>query len=297
MSVLAAIVRSGSFAAAGKALNLSQSGVSRSIARLEARLGTRLLERTTRSVALTDEGRALYERIVPLLTGLEEVADYAAKGTTTVRGRLRVNIDPFFSQLILGSQLKTFLRKYPELELELSTRDRLGDIVAEGYDLAIRFGQPRPSTLVVRKLLETRILTVAAPTYFKRYGHPRNPPELHNGKHVLIGFRDPETSRPYEWVFRKNQKEMSVPTQAQLLLTDVFTMHGVCVAGYGIAQVLELGVESLLANGRLVKLFPEWDDELFPLNALYPSRQHLPPKTRTFLDFVVATIRSRQGAD
>jgi DNA-binding transcriptional LysR family regulator len=206
-------------------------------------------------------------------------------------------MDPFFSQLILGSQLKTFLRKYPELEVELITRDRLGDIVADGYDLAIRFGQPRPSTLVVRKLLETRVLTVAAPTYFKRYGHPQHPSELRNGKHVLIGFRDPETSRPFEWVFRNNQKEVSVQTQAQLLLTDVFTMHGVCVAGYGIAQVLELGVESLLANGRLVKLFPEWDDELFPLNALYPSRQHLPPKTRTFLDFVIATVRSRQGAD
>jgi DNA-binding transcriptional LysR family regulator len=182
------------------------------------------------------------------------------------------------------------LRKYPELEVEFITCDRPGDIVADGYDLVIRFGQPRPSTLVVRKLLETRVLVVAAPAYLKRYVHPRNPSKLRNGKHAPIDFRDPETSRTFEWVFPKNQKKVPAPTHAQLLLTDVVTMHGICVAGYGIAQVLELGVESLLANGRLVKLFPEPDDELFPLNALYPSRKHLPPKTRTSL--ILSSLQS-----
>jgi DNA-binding transcriptional LysR family regulator len=291
IGVLAAVVRSGNFATAATALNISQPGVSRAIARLEARLGIRLFERTTRKVSLTDEGRRFHEKILPLLEGLEEAAVSAAQGKTMVRGRLRVNIDPYFSQLILGPQIRSFLREHPELKLELVMRDRLGDLVAEGYDLAIRFGELRPSALVARKLLDTRILTVASPGYLKRQGTPRTAAELKAGRHVLIDFRDPETGVPFEWTFRLAQKEVTVPTDAQLLLNDVATMHSACLAGYGIAQVMELGIESLLANGRLINVFPSYDDERFPLYAYYPSRRLLPNKTRAFLDFVLKIIR------
>jgi DNA-binding transcriptional LysR family regulator len=290
IGALAAVVRNGSFAAAATALNMSQPGVSRSIARLEGRLGIRLFERTTRKVSLTDEGRRFHEQIVPLLEGLEQAAASVALGKTMVRGRLRVNIDPYFSQLILGPQLRSFLREYPELKLELITRDRAGDLVTEGYDLAIRFGELRPSAMVARKLLDTRILTVASPGYLKHQGTPKNPEELRARRHVLIDFRNPENGRPFEWVFRLGQKEITVPTDAQLLVNDVATMHSVCLAGYGIAQVMELGVEPLLANGRLVNLFPGHDDEHFPLYAYYPSRQLLPRKTRAFLDFVLRIV-------
>jgi DNA-binding transcriptional LysR family regulator len=256
IGVLAAVVRNGNFATAATALNISQPGVSRAIARLEARLGIRLFERTTRRVSLTDEGRRFHEKILPLLEGLEEAAVSAAQGKTMVRGRLRVNIDPYFSQLILGPQIRSFLREHPELKLELVMRDRLGDLVAEGYDLAIRFGELRPSALVARKLLDTRILTVASPGYLKRQGTPRTAAELKAGGHVLIDFRDPETGVPFEWTFRLAQKEITVPTDAQLLLNDVATMQSACLAGYGIAQMMELGIESLLANGRLINVFP-----------------------------------------
>jgi DNA-binding transcriptional LysR family regulator len=293
MSIMAAIVRSGSFAAAGKALNMSQSGVSRSITRLEARLGIRLFERTTRSVSLTDEGRRLHEQVLPLLAGLEEAASSAAQGKTAVRGRLRVNIHQFFSQLILGPQLRSFLRKYPDLQVELITRDQMGDMVSEGFDLAIRFGEPRPSTLVARKLLDTRILTVAAPAYLKQYGHPKTPEDLRGGKHVMIDFLDSETGRPFDWIFQQGRKEIQVATESHLLLNDVATMHAVCLAGYGIAQMMELGIEHLLASGRLINLFPDWGDERFPLYAFYPSKQYLPGKTRAFLDFIVGVVREK----
>ena len=181
LGVLAAVVRSGSFALAGKSLNMSQSGVSRAIARLEARLGVRLLERTTRTVMLSEEGRRLYEQIVPLLAGLEEAAASVATAKDTVRGTLRVNMDPFIAQLMLGPQLSRFLKRFPGLKLELIARDRLGDLVAEGFDLAIRFGEPRPSTLVARKLLDTRVLTVASPVYLKKAGRPSLPSQLEEG--------------------------------------------------------------------------------------------------------------------
>jgi DNA-binding transcriptional LysR family regulator len=290
LGVMAAVVRSGSFAAAGESLNMSQSGVSRSIARLEARLGVRVLERTTRTVTLSEEGRRLYEQIVPLLAGLEEAAASVATSKDVVRGTLRVNMDPFIAQLIIGPQLSRFLKRFPELKLELISRDRLGDLVAEGFDLAIRFGEPRPSTLVARRLLDTRVVTVASPAYLKKTGRPIHPSELKEGNHRLIDFRDPETGRAFEWIFRQGRKEIEISSNAQLLLSDVATIHAVCIAGYGIAQLLELGIESLIESGRLEVIFPEWLDERFALYALHPSRNYLPPKTRAFLDFVIATV-------
>ncbi|MGB8985723.1 MAG: LysR family transcriptional regulator [Candidatus Sulfotelmatobacter sp.] len=210
LGVLAAVVKSGNFAVAGKSLNMSQSGVSRAIARLEGRLGVRLLERTTRTVTLSEEGRRLYEQIVPLLAGLEEATASVATSKDAVRGTLRVNMDPFISQLILGSQLSRFLKRFPGLKLELIARDRLGDLVADGFDLAIRFGEPRPSALVARKLLDTRVLTVASPAYLKKAGRPNHPSELGTGSHRLIEFRDPETGRAFEWVFRQGRKEIEI---------------------------------------------------------------------------------------
>jgi DNA-binding transcriptional LysR family regulator len=288
IGVLSAIVDSGSFAAASEALDMSQSGVSRSVARLEARLGIRLFDRTTRSVKLTDEGRRFYEQIVPLLSGLEEAAASASQGASAVRGRLRVNIDPFFSRLFLGPRLGAFVEKYPELQLDLITRDQLGDMVADGFDLAVRFGQPRESTLIARKLLDTRVITVASPGYIKKHGRPLVPADLEHAPHRCIHFRDPETGRPFQWEFHRGKKKILIAAQGRLSANDVGTMHGVCLAGHGIAQVLALGTEQLLASGRLVDLFPDWPDETFPLYAAYPSRHHLPAKVRAFFDFIVS---------
>jgi DNA-binding transcriptional LysR family regulator len=288
MGVLSAIVDSGSFAAASEALDMSQSGVSRSVARLEARLGIRLFDRTTRSVKLTDEGRRFYEQIVPLLSGLEEAAASASQGATAVRGRLRVNIDPFFSRLFLGPRLGAFVEKYPDLQLDLITRDQLGDMVADGFDLAVRFGQPRESTLIARKLLDTRVITVASPAYIKKHGRPLDPADLEREPHTCIHFRDPETARPFQWEFHRGKKKVLIAARGRLTANDVGTMHGVCLAGHGVAQVLALGAEQLLDSGRLVDLFPDWPDETFPLYAAYPSRHHLPAKVRAFFDFIVS---------
>ena len=288
IGVLSAIVDSGSFAAASEALDMSQSGVSRSVARLEARLGIRLFDRTTRSVKLTDEGRRFYEQIVPLLSGLEEAAASASQGASAVRGRLRVNIDPFFSRLFLGPRLGAFVEKYPELQLDLITRDQLGDMVADGFDLAVRFGQPRESTLIARKLLDTRVITVASPGYIKKHGRPLVPADLEHAPHRCIHFRDPETGRPFQWEFHRGKKKVLIAARGRLSANDVGTMHGVCLAGHGVAQVLALGTEQLLASGRLVDLFPDWPDETFPLYAAYPSRHHLPAKVRAFFDFIVS---------
>jgi DNA-binding transcriptional LysR family regulator len=288
MGVLTAIVDSGSFAAAAEALDMSQSGVSRSVARLEARLGIRLFDRTTRSVTLTDEGRRFYAQILPLLSGLEEAAASAALGATAVRGRLRINVDPFFSRLFLGPRLGTFMERYPDLHIDLVTRDQLGDMVADGFDLAVRFGEPRASTLIARKLLDTRVVTVASPTYIKRHGRPLAPTDLEREPHVCIKFREPETGRPFPWEFHRGKKKVVIEARGRLTMNDGGTLHSVCLAGYGIAQIFALGAEQLIASGKLVDLFPDWADEVYPLYAIYPSRQYAPAKVRAFFDFIAS---------
>lgn len=289
ISVLVAVVEGGSFARAAEALGLSPSGVSRAIARLEARVGVRLLDRTTRSTRLTDEGRRFYERVGPLIAGMEEAALQASGASSTVRGRLRVMVDPFFSRLLLAPRLAGFLERYPDLDLELLTRDEFGDLVASGVDVAIRFGHPPASSLVSRRLLETRILTVAAPAYLERRGRPRTPADL--AGHACIQFLDPLTGRPFQWEFRRRGKTVPVETRGPLLVTDVGTMLGACLAGAGVAQVMALGVEELLKRGQLVELFPDWPDETFPLHALYPSRHHPAAKVRAFIDFCLEMLR------
>jgi DNA-binding transcriptional LysR family regulator len=267
---------------------MSQPGVSRAVARLEQRLGIRLFDRTTRSVALTEEGRRFHAQVMPLMAELEEAVERASAGAGMVRGTLRVSLlDPLFAQMLLAPRLAGFMAQHPELRVELVVRDQPRDLVSEGFDLAIRFGEPRPSALVARKLLETRVLTVAAPAYLRRHGRPSTPQELGGGRHTCIEFRDPESGRPFEWEFHRKRQRLAVPTGGRLVVNDVGTMLNACLAGYGIAQMMSLGIGELLAKGKLVELFPDWPDERFPLYALYPSRRHVPAKTRAFLDFVV----------
>jgi DNA-binding transcriptional LysR family regulator len=289
MSVFAAIVDAGSFAQAGKHLGMSQPGVSRAVARLEARLGIRLFNRTTRVVSLTDDGMRFHAEVRPLMAALEEAAANASGGATVVRGRLRIHVDPFFSRLVLGPLLGNFLLSHPELRLELFTKDQLGDMVADGVDLAIRFGVPRDSGLVARKLLETRILTVAAPSYLQRHGRPVSPEKIMEEQHTCIDFRDSATGRPFAWEFHKPGERVIIEPRARLTVNDAGTLLSTCIAGYGIAQIMEYGCESLVAEGLLVDLFSDWPDERFPLYAFYPSRHQPSAKTRAFLDFVIAS--------
>ena len=290
ISVFVAIVDAGSFAAAADALGMSPPGVSRAMARLEQRLKIRLFNRTTRSVALTEEGRRFHEHVAPHLAGLEEAAAIAAGGASIVRGRLRVNLDPVAYRLLLGPPLDQFMDRHPDLEIEFVARDHLGDLVTDGFDVAVRFGQPRSSTLIARKLTETAVVTLAAPEYIARRGRPARPEDLATAAHRCIEFRDPETGRPFPWEFHRKRKRVIVATNGRLTVNDPGALLDACLAGSGIAQMLLLRVDHLIAQGRLIDLFPDWPDERFPLHAYYPSRHFVPAKTRVFLDFVMGLL-------
>ena len=180
LSVLAAVVEAGSFSRAGEVLGLSASGVSRSIDRLEERLGVRLLNRTTRTMNLTNEGRALYERASPHLEGIEVAASYVSGAAIAVRGSLRVSVNPIFARYILAPKLPLLRERHPELELTVVQQPDVGDLVTEGIEVAVRFGPQLPSTISSKLLFQTRVLTVASPAYLKRHGRPEHPEELNS---------------------------------------------------------------------------------------------------------------------
>lgn len=289
VSVLAAVVEGGNFAKAAELIGITDSGVSRAIGRLETRVGVRLLDRTTRSVSLTDEGRRFYDEVKPHLNAIEDAAVMASGAVSAVRGRLKVDIDPFFLPMVLAGRLGAFCERYPELSIEFVSSERIGDLVSDGIDLAIRFGQPRLSTLVSRKLIEAPVLTVASPSYIERHGRPDHPSDLQ--RHRCLLFVEPHTGKPYDWEFVCESETIEVPTSGPLIFTEPKSMMQECVAGTGIAQVIGWGVRDLLASGELIDLFPAWHGERFPLFAFHPSRKHPPAKVSAFVDFCVEVVQ------
>ena len=283
VGVMAAVTEAGNFARAAEILGLTPSGVSRAVARLEARVGIRLFDRTPRDVCLTEEGRRFHARVMPLLAGLDEAAAEASGAAAEVRGRLRVSVDPWFARMVLAPELQRFLARYPLLSVDFSTSNYREEMMT-GMDVAVRFGPPDASSLIARKLLETRILTVAAPAYLARHGEPRSPHDLVH--HEALLFRDPQTGLPFPWEFKRGGETVEVKVSSRLMLDDPSVAVSACLAGQGFFQSLGIGLAPLLSRGELVQVLPDWSDELFPLYTYHPSR-HLPPaKVRAFLDFM-----------
>src|SRR6202453_2188281 len=293
--VLAAVADARGFGRAAERLGMTQSGVSKAVAKLESRLGARLVHRTSRAVELTDEGRALYERVAEHLAGIGEAAAEAAKSRESVRGKLRVNVDALFSRMVLSPKLSEFLLRNPGLELRIETRDRIADLVSDGFDLAVRFGEPTPSALIARRILNARILTVASPIYIDRHGRPGRPRDLASHAHQCIQAIDPATGRPFDWEFRRGEESVPVAVNGRLTVADSATKIGACLAGFGIAQVVDLGLEQHFKSGALIDLFPDWPDERFPLYVYYASRNHLPAQVRRFIDFIMDSLGAEGG--
>jgi DNA-binding transcriptional LysR family regulator len=285
IGVLAAVVESGGFAKAGEAVGLTPSGVSRAIARLEERVGARLFDRHPRKVALTEAGRALHAETAPLLGAMLEAAEAVAGDAARVRGRLKLNLDPWFARIVLAPRLTELLARYPELAVEMRITNAAEEMFSGGVDLAVRFGEPPDSALIGRKLLDTRIVTVASPAYLVRRPPPRTPAEV--AGHEAILFRDPQSGRPFTWEFHRTGEIVEVQVPGRVVMDDPSVALAACEAGAGLFQSFELGLERWIESGRVVQVLPDWAEERFPLYAYYTSRRQLAAKVRAFLDFVV----------
>ncbi|HEY2048487.1 MAG TPA: LysR family transcriptional regulator [Caulobacteraceae bacterium] len=279
------MVESGGFAKAGEAVGLTPSGVSRAIARLEERVGARLFDRHPRKVALTEAGRRLHAEASPLLASILEAAEAAADDSARVRGRLKVSVDPWFARVVLAPRLQELLTRYPQLAVELLVTNHFEEMFAGGVDLAVRFGPPPDSALISRKLLDSRVITVASPAYLARRPAPRTPAEVSG--HEAILFRDPQSGRPFAWEFHQAGEIVEVAVASRLVMDDPSAALAACEAGAGLFQSFELGLEPWIATGRLVPVLTDWAEERFPLYAYYASRRQLPAKVRALLDFIV----------
>lgn len=284
IGVLKAVLEAGSFARAGEALGLTQPAVSRAVARLEERVGIRMFNRTARSISLTDEGRRYYQVVEPLIAGIEEATMRAGATKAMVRGRLRVSVDGTFGHHVLTPRINDFLDRYPELSVEIYVRDTIGDMVGDGMDVAVRFGEPDTNSLHAELLLRTRVLTCASASYLRRNGTPASPGDLLDHQCILI--RDPVTGRPYTWEFRRDGEVVPFTAHGRITVNDTGSLVGACRSGAGIAQLLEVYARPLLADDQLVHILPEWSEEMFPLHAYYRKSDLMPAKIRAFLDFI-----------
>ncbi|WLE63879.1 LysR family transcriptional regulator [Burkholderia plantarii] len=294
-SVLAAIVQTSSFVRASEALGVTSSAISRTVSRLEKRLGVRLFDRTSRAVSLTQEGREFYERVASSLQEIEDAAARIQRAPAAVEGRLRLNVDPWFARFVLAPRLERLMSAHRALQIDLVARDRLGDLVSDGFDAALRFGEPKSSSLVAHPVMRTRITTCAAPSYLRRHGVPKHPNELAEGRHECLLFRNSMTGQPFPWEFHRGDEILTVPVTGRLVANDLATKLAACAGGLGITQTMMLGMAGSIARGELVELFPDWRDETLPLYVYYPSRRFLPPRMRVFLDFVAESLRETGG--
>jgi len=290
LGILRAVVEASSFVRAGEALGLTQSAVSRAIARVEHRVGVRLFHRTARAISLTEEGLRFYESVAPHLAAIADATVEAGSASKTVRGRLRVNVDASIGQFILTPHLQPFLARHPDLAVEIVVHDRMGDLVREGIDVSVRFGIPEPSALKSRLLMRTRVITCASPAYVARFGIPHHPKDIE--KHQCVLMRDPQTGTHFGWEFVRGKKTVAVNASGQVMVNSGGALLAACIGGLGITQVLELYAREPMADGRLIQVLPEWADETFPLYAYHHSGQLMSAKVRAFLDYIVEVTRA-----
>lgn len=290
--VFAAVVGRGSFTRAADALDTSPANVTRYINELEAHLGTRLLNRSSRKLSLTESGEALYERSKSIL---EEVADaeaLASSATLQPRGRLRINAPVSFGIRHLAPLWPRFMQSYPEVELDIALSDRVVDIVEEGYDLAIRISRTGPATHAARKLATSCNILCAAPDYLKKHGRPAVPADL--AGHSCLGYTYAATAN--EWHFTDNEgRPHAVKVNYIMHANNGDTAREAAVAGLGIIWQPAFLVGEDLREGRLVPLLPGYRMPEIDVLAVYPSRRHLSAKVRVMVDFLVEAFKTGPG--
>jgi len=293
LNVFARVVELGSFARAADRLGLSTSACSRHVAELEAHLDTRLLNRTTRKLSLTESGQAFYDRCVQVLADLEEAEQAAAASGARPRGKIKLTCGLSFGLRHVAPLVASFVARHPDVQFDLQLSDRFVDLVEEGFDLAIRIGAAPGQNLIARRLGETRLVACAAPGYLRERGAPQTPVDL--ARHVCL---------TYEYLPQRNTWRFSDAAGGEHAVRVAGPVHAnngdllaaAAIEGVGICLEPDFIVEADLRAGRLVRLLPGYAAPVTSIYAVYPSRRHLSAKVRAFVDFLAercATLPSR----
>jgi len=293
MEVFIKVVQEGGFSAAARGLGLTPSGVSKLVARLEARLGTRLLARSTRVIRLTEEGEAYYAAALRALKAIEEAEHVAAAGT--VRGQLSVTASVPVGTMFVAPALPAFLARHPELTVDLSITDDVVNLLAQKADVAIRVGDLVDSSLMVKKLAESPRVVVAAPAYLAARGVPQRPEDLERHNCLRFNFRRPGRG----WPFARDGQVVEQALSGSLLVNNGESMKQMVLAGVGIARLARFHVAAEIAHGELVVLLEAFNPrDLEAISAVYLGGEHMPSRIRAFVDHMAGYMaRAFAGVD
>lgn len=292
MQAFARVVEAGSFARAAERLSISTSACSRQVADLEAHLDTRLLNRTTRSLSLTESGRAFHERCQQLLADLEEAEAVAHAGQARPRGTLRITSSVNFGLRYLSPLIAPFLARHPDVRLDISLSDRMVDLVEEGFDMALRIGDSRSTSLIARKLGLSRMIVCAAPAYLARCGTPVTPQQLAGHNCLLYEY----LSNRNEWRFADgNGGEQRVRVTGSVQTNNGDMLAHAAAEGLGICCEPDFIVAREIAAGRLLPILEAFEAPATAIHAVYPSRRHLSAKVRAFVDFLAVEFERRDA--
>jgi len=283
MRVFTAVVDSGSFAGAAERLNLSRGMATRYVAQLEDHLGVRLLHRTTRKQSLTGEGADYYQRAVQIIASIEDAELSATQGSMDPRGTLRISAATGFSIGHLDQAIVAYLQRYPNVEIDLINSERIVDLVDEGFDLAIRVAQQLSPGLIARRLAPVHIALCASPAYLKAHGTPASPAELLD--HNCL-FYSSSTYRN-NWRFCRGGEEQIIQVKGNFHVNEGKVLVNAALAGMGILYEPDFLVTEHIRQKRLLRILDDWEADKFSLYAVYPNRQFLPLKVRSFIDFLV----------
>jgi DNA-binding transcriptional LysR family regulator len=289
MQVFTKVVEAGSFARAAERLDISTSVASRQVADLEAHLQSRLLNRTTRRLSLTEAGQAFYDRAVQLLADLEEAEQAAAQNVAEPRGTIKLNAALAFGILHLAPVIDDYLARYPEVSIDVTLSDRVVDLVEEGYDLALRIAELRNPGLVARKIGVTRGVVCASPAYLKRHGTPQHPSELARHNCLLYAY-----AQSSDWEFREpDGTPIVVRVSGNFRSNNGNLLRETAARGVGIIREPSFQVDEDLRTGRLVRLLEGHSCWEMPMYAVYASRKHVSAKVRSFVDFLAGHFAQR----
>lgn len=287
LSAFVEVARRQSFAQAAQQLGRHPSAVSRAVAALESRLGVRLLQRTTRRVALSAAGRDYFKRCEALLAEFEgadaEVRDLGA----SLRGTLRVSAATGSGQTLLAPILAEFLIAHPLLSLDLQLTNRYVDLIEEGYDLALRVGALTDSRLVVRRLAPSRRILIASPAYLERHGSPRQPRQLEAHACLVLDIG----AQPRRWELESERTRATHEVRGPMHSNNTLALLSACRGGLGIALLPEFVAEAALADGTLRRVLPAWGSPEQAIFAVYPTARFIPAKVRAFVEFVATRLR------
>ncbi|UYW73347.1 LysR family transcriptional regulator [Pseudocitrobacter faecalis] len=279
-----------SFSRAADTLGLPKGSVSRQIQALENQLGCRLLHRTTRRVHLTQDGMVYYERAKDLLSNLEELDSMFQSDPSSVSGRLRVDMPVAVAQNVVIPRLPAFLQHYPGIELELSSSDRLVDIIREGFDCVVRVGHLKDSGLIARPLGKLTVVSCASPDYLARFGYPESLDELED--HAVVHYATSLGVRPQGFEVLVDKTTRWVKTGGVLTVNSTETYHAACLAGLGIIQVPRVGVREALRSGKLIEILPQYRAEPMPVSLIYPHRRNLSRRVHLFMEWLTEVMKA-----